>query len=64
MVKPQGVWVVAACFDERAVITSFIERVLALPGVDRRHRVSDSGLVRATGPTPFSRSCHPGRAHS
>ena len=35
MVKPQGVWVVAACFNERAVITHFIERVLAVSEVER-----------------------------
>ncbi len=33
MVKPAGVWVVAACFNEQTVITSFIERVLAVSGV-------------------------------
>ena len=41
MVKPQGVWVVAACFNERAVITSFIERVLAVPGVERLVLIDD-----------------------
>ena len=41
MVKPQGVWVVAACFNERAVITSFIESVLAVSGVERLVLIDD-----------------------
>ena len=41
MVKPSGVWVVAACFTEQAVITHFIERVLAVPGVDRLVLIDD-----------------------
>jgi polyisoprenyl-phosphate glycosyltransferase len=41
MVKPEGVWVVAACFNEQAVITSFIERVLAVPGVERLVLIDD-----------------------
>ena len=41
MVKPEGVWVVAACFNEKAVITSFIERVLAVPGVERLVLIDD-----------------------
>ena len=41
MVKPSGVWVVAACFNEQAVITHFIERVLAVPGVDRLVLIDD-----------------------
>ncbi|QNJ30665.1 glycosyl transferase/ family 2 domain protein [Synechococcus sp. PROS-9-1] len=31
----------AACFNERAVITSFIERVLAVPGVERLVLIDD-----------------------
>ncbi|PTU02958.1 glycosyltransferase, partial [Pseudomonas sp. HMWF031] len=34
MTTRNGVWVVAACFNEEAVIVRFIERVLAVPGVD------------------------------
>lgn len=41
MVKPAGVWVVAACFNEEAVITVFIERVLALPVVERLVLIDD-----------------------
>lgn len=41
MVKPAGVWVVAACLNEQAVITSFIERVLAVPGVERLVLIDD-----------------------
>ena len=41
MVKPAGVWVVAACFNEQAVITHFIERVLAVPGVERVVLIDD-----------------------
>ena len=41
MVKPAGVWVVAACFNEQAVITHFIERVLAVPGVERLVLIDD-----------------------
>ena len=41
MVKPQGVWVVAACFNERAVITHFIERVLAVSEVERLVLIDD-----------------------
>ena len=37
----EQVWVVAACFNEEAVITRFIERVLALPEVDRLLLVDD-----------------------
>jgi len=33
MPNPSGVWVVAACFNEQDVITAFIDRVLAVPGV-------------------------------
>ena len=36
-----GVWVVAACFNEEVVIASFIERVLAVPGVDRLVLIDD-----------------------
>lgn len=41
MLQPAGVWVVAACFNEQAVITSFIERVLKVPGVERLVLVDD-----------------------
>ena len=41
MLQPAGVWVVAACFNEQAVITSFIERVLEVPGVERLVLVDD-----------------------
>ena len=41
MAKPAGVWVVAACFNEQAVITHFIERVLAVPGVERLVLIDD-----------------------
>ena len=41
MVKPQGVWVVAACFNEQAVITHFIERVLAVSEVERLVLIDD-----------------------
>ena len=41
MVKPADVWVVAACFNEQAVITAFIERVLAVPGVERLVLIDD-----------------------
>ena len=35
------VWVVAACFNEEAVITHFIKRALAIPGVSRLILVDD-----------------------
>ena len=41
MLKPEGVWVVAACFNEQAVISAFIERVLAVPGVERLVLIDD-----------------------
>ena len=41
MVKPADVWVVAACFNEQAVITAFIERVLAVPSVERLVLIDD-----------------------
>ena len=41
MAQPAGVWVVAACFNEQAVITHFIERVLAVPGVERLVLIDD-----------------------
>ena len=41
MVKPEGVWIVAACFNEQSVITAFIERVLAVPGVERLVLIDD-----------------------
>ena len=41
MVKTAGVCVVAACFNEQAVITSFIERVLAVPVVERLVLIDD-----------------------
>ena len=41
MLKPQGVWVVAACFNEQAVITHFIERVLAVSEVERLVLIDD-----------------------
>jgi glycosyltransferase involved in cell wall biosynthesis len=37
----EQVWVVAACFNEEEVITRFIERVLALPEVDRLLLIDD-----------------------
>ncbi len=41
MSKPLGVWVVAACFNEQTVITDFIERVVALPEVERLVLIDD-----------------------
>jgi glycosyltransferase involved in cell wall biosynthesis len=41
MPNTSGVWVVAACFNEQEVITSFIERVLALSVVDRLVLIDD-----------------------
>ena len=37
----QEVWVVAACFNEQAVITDFIKRALSIPGVSRLILVDD-----------------------
>ena len=37
----QEVWVVAACFNEQAVITDFIKRALSIPGVIRLILVDD-----------------------
>ncbi|MBL6800295.1 MAG: glycosyltransferase family 2 protein [Synechococcus sp. BS307-5m-G37] len=41
MTTRDGVWVVAACFNEEAVIVRFIERVLAVPGVDHLVLIDD-----------------------
>ncbi len=41
MTTRDGVCVVAACFNEEAVITSFMERVLAVPGVDQLVLIDD-----------------------
>lgn len=41
MTTRDGVWVVAACFNEEAVIIRFIERVLAVPGVDHLVLIDD-----------------------
>ena len=41
MTNRDGVWVVAACFNEEAVIVRFIERVLAVPGVDHLVLIDD-----------------------
>ena len=41
MASSSCVWVVAACFNEQAVITHFIERVLAVPGVERLVLIDD-----------------------
>ena len=41
MPKSEGVWVVAACFNEQDVITRFLERVLAVPGVDKLVLIDD-----------------------
>ena len=41
MTSRDGVWVVAACFNEEAVIIRFIERVLAVPGVDQLVLIDD-----------------------
>lgn len=41
MTTRDGVWVVAACFNEEAVILRFIERVLAVPGVDQLVLIDD-----------------------
>jgi len=38
---PSEIWVVAACFNEEAVIEAFIERVLMVPGVDRLVLIDD-----------------------
>jgi len=38
---PSEIWVVAACFNEEAVIEAFIERVLLVPGVDRLVLIDD-----------------------
>ena len=37
----EQVWVVAACFNEAEVISTFIERVMALPDVDRLLLIDD-----------------------
>ena len=47
MSNPAGVWVVAACFNEQDVITRFVERVLAVPGVDQLVLIDD-GSADAT----------------
>ena len=44
----EQVWVVAACFNEEAVITRFIERVLVVPGVDHLVSVSYTHLTLPT----------------
>jgi len=41
MPNPSGVWVVAACFNEQEVITTFIDRVLAVPGVQQLVLIDD-----------------------
>ena len=41
MPKSEGVCVVAACFNEEDVITRFVERVLAVPGVDQLVLIDD-----------------------
>ena len=41
MPKSEGVWVVAACFNEQQVIMRFVERVLAVPGVDQLVLIDD-----------------------
>jgi len=41
MPNPSGVWVVAACFNEQDVITTFIDRVLAVPGVQQLVLIDD-----------------------
>ncbi len=41
MPKPEGVWVVAACFNEQDVITCFIDRVLVVAGVDQLVLIDD-----------------------
>ncbi len=41
MPNPSGVWVVAACFNEQDVITAFIDRVLAVPGVHQLVLIDD-----------------------
>jgi len=38
---PSEIWVIAACFNEEAVIEAFIERVLLVPGVDRLVLIDD-----------------------
>ena len=35
MVKPQDVWVEAACFNEQVLISVFINRVISVPGLER-----------------------------
>ena len=37
----EQVWVVAACFNEAAVIRTFMERVMALPDVDHLLLIDD-----------------------
>ncbi len=41
MPNPSGLWVVAACFNEQEVITTFIDRVLAVPGVQQLVLIDD-----------------------
>jgi len=41
MPNPSGVWVVAACFNEQDVITAFIDRVLAVPGLHQLVPIDD-----------------------
>lgn len=41
MPNPSGVWVLAACFNEQEVITTFIDRVLAVPGVQQLVLIDD-----------------------
>ena len=39
--EAKGVWVVEACFNEQDVITRFVARVLAVPGVDQLVLIDD-----------------------
>ena len=47
MPNPEGVWVVAACFNEQDVIARFMDRTLVVPGVDHLVLIDD-GSADAT----------------
>ena len=60
MPNPEGVWVVAACFNEQDVIERFIDRTLVVPGVDHLVLIDDGSADATVQRMKSWMEVHPG----
>ena len=58
----EQVWVVAACFNEAAVISTFLERVTALPDVDHLLLIDDGSSDATVAVIRDWQRSHPNQA--